>query len=62
MTEIMTAEEVAEFLRVDVEHVQRMARKRKIPAKKVGHCWRFSRSAIEEWFNSGVNSSAEETQ
>jgi excisionase family DNA binding protein len=39
-------------LQVDVSHVQRLARKGLIPAKKVGYLWRFSRSALEEWFRS----------
>jgi excisionase family DNA binding protein len=57
--EIMTTEQVAEFLQVTTQHVTRMAGKHKIPgAKKVGYLWRFSRSALEAWFS--VSSSTEE--
>jgi excisionase family DNA binding protein len=62
--EIMTAEQVAEWLQVDISHVQRLARKGEIPgAQKVGYLWRFRRSALENWFNSGLSSGpTEETQ
>lgn len=60
--EVMTPEQVAQFLSVSVEHVQALARKREIPAKKVGHLWRFDREQLREWMRSGVSSSPEETQ
>jgi excisionase family DNA binding protein len=57
--EIMTAEQVAKWLTVSVEHVQRLARKGEIPgARKVGYLWRFNRAALEAWF--AVPSSTEE--
>ena len=47
--EVMTLEEVAEFLRLPQatvrQHVVRLA----IPARQIGEEWRFSRRALEEW-------------
>jgi excisionase family DNA binding protein len=61
-SEIMTAEQVAEYLKVDVTTVTRQARKGKIPgAQKVGYLWRFKRTAIEAWFDLGF-SAEEKTQ
>lgn len=49
MNEVMTAEEVAEYLKCSKNHVQKMARDGKIPARKVGYLWRFSRTVLEQW-------------
>lgn len=58
--EVMTADEVAELLRVSVAHIHAIAKKRLIPARKVGHLWRFDREQLREWMRSGVSSSPEE--
>lgn len=51
MTELMTLEEVADYLRVTEKTVYRLLRRGKIPATKVGHQWRFHRASIDEWLN-----------
>jgi excisionase family DNA binding protein len=49
-SEIMTAREVAEYLRLAEATVYRLAQVGNIPAVKVGRAWRFKRELIDEWF------------
>jgi excisionase family DNA binding protein len=49
MTELMTVEEVADYLRVTKKTIYRLLTQNKIPATKVGHQWRFDKAAIDEW-------------
>jgi len=49
MTEFMTVEEVAGYLRVTEKTIYRLLRQGKIPATKVGKQWRFERASIDEW-------------
>jgi excisionase family DNA binding protein len=46
---VMTLVEVSEFLKLAESTVYRLARTNKLPARKVGGVWRFSREALEEW-------------
>ena len=48
--EIMTLEEVAEYLRVKPQTIYTWAQEKKIPAAKLGKEWRFKKSIIDEWF------------
>ena len=47
--EIMTAHEVAEYLRMSHKNVCTQAERGDIPGKKVGSMWRFSRKTIESF-------------
>ncbi|MBI9020495.1 MAG: PTS sugar transporter subunit IIA [Verrucomicrobia bacterium] len=49
--EIMTIEEVAEYLRVSERTVYDWAQKGQLPGGKLGTTWRFKRSDIEGWVN-----------
>lgn len=49
MAELMTLQELADYLRVTPKTIYRLLRQRDIPAVKVVHQWRFERSAIDEW-------------
>lgn len=51
MNEIMTLEEVAEYLRVSDRTVYEWVQKGEIPGGKIGTSWRFKRSDIENWVN-----------
>lgn len=51
LPEIMTIEEVAEYLRVPVSSLYKLAQQGKIPASKVGRHWRFRRKFIDRWIN-----------
>lgn len=59
--EIMTIEEVAEYLRVSERTVYDWAQKGQLPGGKLGTTWRFKRSDIEGWVNRRIgNTSAPE--
>ena len=47
--EILTAQEVADYLSVHLLTVHRYAREGKIPAFKIGTDWRFHKKYIERW-------------
>lgn len=49
--DIMTLEEVAEYLRVKPQTIYTWAQEKKIPAAKIGKEWRFRRSVLDKWFN-----------
>ncbi len=51
MTELMTVEEIADYLRVTEKTIYRLLRQRKIPATKVGHQWRFDKASIDKWLH-----------
>ena len=51
--EILTPQEAAEFLRVPVLTVQRQAKAGRLPGRRVGKEWRFSRTVLLEWLASG---------
>ena len=59
MTELMTLEEVASYLRVTKKTIHRLLERRVIPAMKVGHQWRFDKALIEVWLHqNSVNTAA----
>jgi len=49
MTEFVTVEEVAHFLRVTKKTIYRLLERGDIPAVKIGRSWRFDKAAINEW-------------
>jgi len=49
VAELMTLEEVADYLRVTKTTVYRLLRQGKIPANKVGRQWRFDKTSIDKW-------------
>ncbi len=48
---LMTSEEVAEYLRLDIQTVSRMAARGDLPAVKVGREWRFKKEYIDAKFD-----------
>ncbi len=48
-SEIMTVQEVAQYLRLAEATVYKLAQAGEIPAVKVGRAWRFKRQLIDEW-------------
>ena len=46
---LMTLEEIAEYLRLSVHTIYKMAQNGKIPALKAGKMWRFRKADIDEW-------------
>ncbi|MCF7848303.1 MAG: PTS sugar transporter subunit IIA [Kiritimatiellales bacterium] len=55
MHEIMTIEEVAEYLRVSERTVYDWAQKGELPGGKLGNTWRFKRQDVENWVNSRLS-------
>jgi excisionase family DNA binding protein len=51
MNEILTPKEAGLYLNVHVRTIYRLAKEAKIPGRRVGGRWRFSKAALEEWFS-----------
>ncbi len=49
MTQLMTLEEVASYLRVTKKTIYRLLERRGIPAMKAGRQWRFDKASIDVW-------------
>ena len=50
--EILTAEEVAKYLRLHPYTIRRLAREGKLPGFRIGGQWRFNRSQMNILINS----------
>lgn len=48
-SEVLTAAEVAELLRIDAETVEQMADAGELPGRRLGDAWRFNRAAVLRW-------------
>ncbi|TYQ16431.1 UNVERIFIED_CONTAM: excisionase family DNA binding protein [Acetivibrio alkalicellulosi] len=51
--EILTLEEAAELFNVSVKTFIKLLKEEKVPARKIGREWRFSRQALIEWLSKG---------
>ena len=49
MAELMTVQELADYLRVTKKTIYRLLKQGRIPASKVGRQWRFKKAVIDEW-------------
>jgi len=49
LPEVMTAQEVAEFLRISEAVVRQYAVRGHIPGRQIGDDWRFWKAAIVQW-------------
>jgi excisionase family DNA binding protein len=49
--EVMTATQAAQFLQIDEAAVIEMAAAGKLPGRRLGAGWRFSRDALVEWLS-----------
>jgi excisionase family DNA binding protein len=49
--EVMNAEQAGQFLQVDESVVVDMAEAGKLPGRKIGAAWRFSRAALVAWLS-----------
>lgn len=61
---ILTAKEVADYLRCHISTVYRLAKTGKLPGFRLGADWRFREDALQSWLDvelgSGNNSELEE--
>jgi excisionase family DNA binding protein len=48
-SEVLTGEQLAELLQVDVKTVRSLAARGQLPGRKIGREWRFSRRAVLDW-------------
>jgi len=46
---IMTMDELAEYLEISKTTLYKMAVENKLPGQKIGKRWRFHKNAIDEW-------------
>jgi len=54
---LLTTQQVAEYLCVDKFTIYRLVTQKKMPAFKIGKQWRFKRDMIETWLKEHMNTS-----
>jgi len=54
--QVMTAAEVARWLRVPKSTLYKLCQGGEIPATKIGRHWRFHRAIVEGWFEERMRS------
>lgn len=59
--DIMTIEEVSEYLRVPISSLYKLAQQGKIPASKVGRHWRFRREFIDRYIDDQIRTAKEKS-
>lgn len=52
---LLTTQQVAQYLKVDKFTVYRLVAQKKIPAYRVGNQWRFKKAMIEAWLMKNSN-------
>jgi excisionase family DNA binding protein len=57
--EILTLEEVAQYLRLKPQTIYKWAQEKKIPAVKLGKEWRFRRSILDRWLDEQIDGTFE---
>jgi excisionase family DNA binding protein len=53
--QLLTVEQVAEYLNVDKITIYRLLADKQLPAFKVGNQWRFKRKLLENWLKKNAN-------
>ena len=53
MTNWLTLEEAAQYLKIGKSTLYNLARKGKVPAHKMGRVWRFDAEELDEWLKAG---------
>jgi excisionase family DNA binding protein len=51
--EILTIAEAAQYLRISLSSLYKLAQDGKIPAQKVGKHWRFHKQTLTNWIGEG---------
>lgn len=49
--DVLTVQEAADFLKLSPSTIYRHAKQKKLPARKIGGAWRFSRLALQNWLD-----------
>ena len=55
--EIMTMDELADYLKISKSTLYKLAVENKIPGTKIGKRWRFHKDAIDDWVKQGPEQS-----
>lgn len=58
--DLMTVEEVAQYLRLKPQTIYKWAQEKKIPAVKLGKEWRFRKRILDEWLDGQISHKQEE--
>jgi len=59
-SEVLTVQEVANYLRIDIRTVYRLAKRGDIPCIKIGRQWRFNRDDIKGLVSGGLRTKEKE--
>ena len=59
--EIMTMDELAEYLKISKATLYKLATDNKLPGQKIGKRWRFHKDAVDEWVKRGPSASTSES-
>ena len=62
VNEVLTAGEVANYLRVSLSTIYRLLKSGDLPAFKIGSDWRFNRVQVEEWLKSRTQAPGPDSQ
>jgi excisionase family DNA binding protein len=49
ISEVMTIEELAAYLKIPKSTLYKLAREGKVPSNKIGRHWRFQKRSIDRW-------------
>jgi excisionase family DNA binding protein len=49
MAEVLTLEELADYLRLPIEIIERQASQGQIPGRRIEDTWRFLKASIDDW-------------
>ncbi|HEY2989655.1 MAG TPA: helix-turn-helix domain-containing protein [Candidatus Binatia bacterium] len=52
---LLTCEQIAQYLRVDKFTIYRLVAQKRLPAFRVGNQWRFKKSVVEDWLMKNSN-------
>ncbi len=53
-SEIMTMDDLAEYLKISKSTLYKLATEGKLPGQKIGKRWRFHKEAVDEWVKRGL--------
>jgi len=60
--EIMTMDELADYLKISKSTLYKLAVENKLPGAKIGKRWRFHKDAIDDWIKGQTGRRAEVTE
>ena len=52
--DIMTMDELAEYLKISKSTLYKLAQDNKLPGQKIGKRWRFHKDAVDAWVKHGL--------